>query len=247
MYHHFIITSSSYVQGIRIALHYVYNNQIDKDEIKKTIEQIQNESYQNSSYSTHMIMTSSKTWKSVVSYDPFFEDVKVVKTTEEFVRYMKSDLVLNGLDVARYILSKKKCRHLALEKLTYLCYADYLCKYGKRLFEDKVYAYRYGPVVESVYENYKHSKSVLGAGIKDYILQSRILVLEDGMERLNSINNTIAKYSNCSAWDLVSITHAQGGPWSVKDYRKENQIIDDELIVEKHHVEEDYFQSMNIQ
>lgn len=41
-----------------------------------------------------------------------------------------------------------------------MCYADYLCATHKRLFEDKIYAFKYGPVVESVYEAYKGMKDI---------------------------------------------------------------------------------------
>lgn len=39
----------------------------------------------------------------------------------------------------------------------YLCYADYLCDTKENLFDDKIYAFKYGPVIESVYETFKKS------------------------------------------------------------------------------------------
>ena len=39
--------------------------------------------------------------------------------------------------------------------MIYLCFADYLCKYDKELFDDTIFAYKYGQVVDSVYEKYK--------------------------------------------------------------------------------------------
>lgn len=59
-----------------------------------------------------------------------------------------------------YILARHTCTHLELEKLGYMCYADYLCRTGKKLFKDTVYAFKYGPVVESVYEKYKGTKEI---------------------------------------------------------------------------------------
>lgn len=39
--------------------------------------------------------------------------------------------------------------------MIYLCFANYLCKYDKELFDDTIFAYKYGQVVDSVYEKYK--------------------------------------------------------------------------------------------
>lgn len=102
-------------------------------------------------FSTHYICTDSESWESVVSYDAFFEDAYVVESLEELVFLIRKDLKLSGLDIAKYILSKRRCTHLELEKLTYLCYADYLCEFGKKLCDDTIYAFTYGPVVESVF------------------------------------------------------------------------------------------------
>ena len=241
MYQHFIIMASSYERGTRIALHFAFSSAIDIDKIESIITMIQNSIYEKSSYSTHVIVTSEKSWESVVEYDAFFADALVLESVEEFVKIMKRDLKINGLDVARYVMTKKKCTHLSLQKLTYLCYADYLCKYNKRLFEDRLFAFQYGPVIESVFEKYKYKQGVLGTSKKDSIPKSRILVLEDGMERIASIDETISKYALCTARDLVNITHAEGAPWRFRDYKKGHQIIEDELILAQHKFEEDYF------
>lgn len=52
-------------------------------------------------------------------------------------------------------MSKIKCTQLKLQKLVYFCFADYLCDTGKELFTDKIYAFKYGPVVDSVWKKYK--------------------------------------------------------------------------------------------
>lgn len=41
---------------------------------------------------------------------------------------------------------------------------------------------------------------------------------------------------------MVNITHAKGSPWDMKDASKTYQTIDDELIIEKHCIEEQYFE-----
>ena len=76
--------------------------------------------------STHFIETDSENWKSVEEYDPFFKGVKSYDDVKKFAEALKKDKELNGLDVAKYILARvQDCTHLKLQKLTYLCYADF--------------------------------------------------------------------------------------------------------------------------
>lgn len=100
-----------------------------------------------------------KGWDEVIKLDKFFEKAELVDTKEKFVKILLKDRVLKGVDIAKYVLTKTPCTHLKLEKLVYMCYADYLCETGDKLFKDKIYAYRLGPVIESIYKKYKKSGS----------------------------------------------------------------------------------------
>lgn len=102
-----------------------------------------------------MIQAEDETWEAVCKADYFFKDVKVIEDVETFIKLINEDRTLQGIDVAKYILSKITCTQLKLQKLVYLCFADYLCETGKELFTDKIYAFKYGPVVETVYKKYK--------------------------------------------------------------------------------------------
>lgn len=62
------------------------------------------------------------------------------------------------------------------------------------------------------------------------------------MERVKSIDKILEKYANCSASDLVAITHSTNSPWRMKDATKPYQIIDDEIIKQHHIYEEQYFE-----
>ena len=82
---------------------------------------------------------------------------------------------------------------------------------------------------------------MLGGEITETVAKSRILLLSDGLERIESIDDTLKKYEKCSAGDMVEVTHAKGSPWNMKDASKYYQVIDDELILERHSVEDEYF------
>ena len=252
MIKHYIIMSSSYTDGTRIALDITEDRLLNSTEISKVIRSIKDECGKDVPLSTHFIETESASWSSVAAYDPFFKDVVCVKTAEEFSEKIRKDRVLSGLDVANYILSKIKCTHLSLEKLVYFAYADYLCEYSDRLFEDKIYAFTHGPVVDSVYETYKRSgslyveplefgtDSVVHIGVKELPARSRILFAKNGAEKLHSIDQTIQKYGKYTAGALVELTHRPGSPWSHVDSTKPYQSISDELIKAHHHVESVY-------
>lgn len=249
MVKHYIIMSSSYTDGTRVALDITEVSLLNSTAIEKIIQDIKQSCDKDVPLSTHLIETESDSWASVAEYDPFFENVERVKSVEELSEKIRKGRILSGLDVANYILSKIKCTHLALEKLVYFAYADYLCEYSERLFEDQIFAFTHGPVVDSVYETYKRSGSLyvkalefgddsdVQIGVKELPARSRILFAKNGTEKLRSIDQTIRKYGKYTAGALVDLTHRSGSPWSHADSTKAYQPISDELIMAHHHIE----------
>lgn len=249
MIRHFIIMSSSYSEGKRIGLVFSGVDQSNLETISGVLQNIKQRCDQDVPLSTHFIETDSFSWDSIKKYDPFFEEVDFTSSVSDFTRAIRRDRVLSGLDVATYILSKVKCTHLSLEKLVYYAYADYLCTYNQRLFEDSIYAFMHGPVVKSVYETYKKSgirylepiekqpDSTLRFISNEMPGKSRILFAKDGVRKINSIDKTLEKYGAYSAGDLVKLTHKQDSPWSHVDSKKAYQIISDDLIKKYHYVE----------
>lgn len=239
---HFIILSSSYSEGTRIAMDFVLERPEVKSEINDLVKQITEKCGNDVSLSTHFLETSSKDWESVVLADDFFSGVKLIHTDEEFISLIQKDRKLDSLSVAKYILSKIKCTHLQLEKLVYLCFADYLCSTGKPLFDDTIYAFEYGPVVKTVYDEYKkyHRKAITIEPIEskyEMPLRSRISFAEDGHEKLLSIDKTLKKYGCYSAPQLVNITHTVGGPWEITYDHTPYKIIPSDIIKEYHYLE----------
>lgn len=220
---HFIFMSSSYSLGTRIALDYVVIDGRIQEKLKQNLIKIIKECGKDVSISTHMVQADDETWESVCVADHFFKDVKVIDNLDEFIKLIKIDRELEGTDIAKYILSKITCTQLKLQKLVYLCFADYLCDTGKKLFSDKIYAFKYGPVVETVYEKYKEygyksieeeTTDIDSKNISEMPAKSRILFAEDGTEKILSIEKTLKKYGNLSATELVYLTHKQNSPWS---------------------------------
>lgn len=236
MINHFIILSSSYTTGKRIALDYIIND--SKDDVIYAIKKIKENCGYDVSFSTHSIITETAEWNSVLESDSFFKDIEVIDDLDKFINLINESRTLSAITVAEYILSKIKCTHLKLEKLVYLCYADYISETGKELFDDKIYAFNYGPVVSSVYEEYKKYK---GEEIKMSIstamqlpIRSRITFTVDGFEKVFSIDKTLEKYGDFPACDLVNLTHRNESPWDIiYDGSRYNE-IPKEVIKEFH-------------
>lgn len=246
---HYIIMSSAYTEGTRIALDITWTDQFDNKAIKVILKNIKQCCGEDVPLSTHFIQTESTTWESVVKYDPYFKGVRCVDSEPEFSETVNKSRTLLGTDVADYILSKVPCTHLSLEKLVYFAYADYLCEHSKRLFEDQIFAFVHGPVVDSVYKTYRRSGSQhlqptgpekdsdVQANADEMPARSRILFARDGIEKLVSINKTIEKYGGFTPGTLVSLTHRDGSPWSRVDHSQPYQVVPDELIAKYHSVE----------
>ena len=249
MIKHFIVMASAYSIGKRIALDYSEKDILQMDAIQKDIDYILEKCGKDASISTHFIQTTESGWDKVVELDKFFEKALLVESKEEFAKILLKDRTLKGIDIAKYILTKVPCTHLKLEKLVYMCYADYLCEFGSKLFIDKIYAYKLGPVIESVYEKYKKSGMefleveddtfMYDETTKKLPIRSRILSSEDGLKKLISIDKTLDKYAKYSASELVRITHQTKTPWSMAGAGNMSyRTIGDALISKYHKYEE---------
>lgn len=247
MIKHYIILGSSYKTGKRIAVDFIKTDE-------KFINFVNSLRKSNAKYdkyysiAMHTITTPTEKWDDVVKTDPFFEKVKLINSKSEFIRHLTEDEEITALDVANYIVSKRKCTHTRLEKLLYFCYADYLCKYKEKLFNDNIYAFKYGPVVESIYEKYKRQDSLID-DVNNYIdsipnqyknpIRSRILNCRDGIQKIKSIDDTLAKYKYYNTNYLINLTHKDKTPWAINGKGEEPyQKISDEDIIKYHRYEE---------
>jgi uncharacterized phage-associated protein len=241
---HFIILSSSYSAGERIALDFTDISEERAQYIDSVIKEIKQQCGEDVSISTHGVNADGSSWESVQKADPFFQEVRLIKNVDEFIETIKKDRSLTGLDVAKYILSLVECTHLKLEKLVYLCYADYLCATGKRLFEDKIFAYKFGPVIDSVYKKYKFygkdnidEEEVMPKRKYSRSARSRILFSEKGILKASSIIMTLQKYGSLDANALVTLTHKNSAPWTHYDSSLSDQEMKDDIIRKYHSFE----------
>lgn len=241
MVKHFIAVSSLYSQGLRIAWHYTAEK-IDQKIIQDFLEMVKKKQGE-IQLGVHMVTTDSLSWDSVVKSDGYFSDIIVYADKESFISLITEDQALTALDVAKFILSIKPVSHLKLQKLLYFSYEKFIRLAGEKLFDDKIYAWKHGPVIETVYDAFKSygSTDIESQDDTEVMIHSseliapasfaKIFTSEHGMLAIDTIQSIVNDYAIATAWDLVELTHKEGTPWEKVFKPGQNKLITDEIII----------------
>jgi len=126
---------------------------------------------------------------------------------------------MRAIAVAKYLIQKsretersgeyRQMSHLKLQKILYYAQGWHLGLYGKPLFEDPIYAWKLGPVTESVYYDLRHfgDMNLVDA---DYNCSTGTTVTDP--EKKVFIDHAWDEYAEESANALVARTHSSE-PW----------------------------------
>lgn len=134
------------------------------------------------------------------------------------------------LNYNRLIMSESDAdliSNLKLQKLLYYAQGCFLAYFDRPLFNEPIVAWEHGPVVESVYQEYKANRA--NGIVFDDDFNSEFNNEEESL--LEEVYNTFAKYS---AWGLRNMTH-QETPWL---NTQQSDVIDNEVI--KKYFKENY-------
>lgn len=136
---------------------------------------------------------------------------------------------INALAVANYFIElakedKTELRLLGLVKRVYIAHGFSLALYGRPLLDprfDKVEAWKYGPVIPSVYHSFKHNESnpiTKGAVIarwddeaQEEHFETPKLTESQDKELVKAI---WSRYKGRKDWEMVELTHVEGSPWA---------------------------------
>ena len=129
---------------------------------------------------------------------------------------------------------------LKLLKLVYIAYGWVLALTGKRLFLEPIQAWKHGPVIPSIYHEFKHYRS------QPICEPSGAFDLENGTWEIPKIPNSDsttnmilekvwAAYSRYSGWALRNKTHEAGTPWTETYDGSMDKVIPDALIMPHFH------------
>ena len=157
--------------------------------------------------------------------------------SEQTVKYLPSHL-------ANYFLWRADEDNIVdmtpmkLIKLVYFSYAWNLVVFNEKLFDEKIEAWRYGPVVPSIYHEFK---SFGNSQIKKYAISSKIDTGEISYPIVDKKDSAILGvllaiwnvYKASSGATLSSITHEESSPWRSAYDQGENTILDDQHICDR--------------
>jgi uncharacterized phage-associated protein len=127
----------------------------------------------------------------------------------------------NSLAIANYFIKKsldegEELTPMKLLKLVYIAHGWYLGLNGTALLDEGVEAWRYGPVVPSVYREFKkygnNQISQLGYIFTDQMQIVTPMADENKIQFLDKIWDVYKKYNGL---ELSTLTHEPGTPWDI--------------------------------
>lgn len=158
------------------------------------------------------------------------------KTERGCVMSNSTEEICGAISIAEYIIefcNKQSIpvaiSNIKLQKLLYLAYGNYYLNHGEVLFKEHFQAWQYGPVVESVYNQF----CIYGGS---YIcLTGKPPALP--VDVAKDIDSTIEKNMNRDVFDLVNETHQIGGAWDkavkrTSGYKNHPNILLEDIVEE---------------
>lgn len=128
----------------------------------------------------------------------------------------------------------KSLTNLQLQKLCYIAEGVHLAVYNSSLFLESVKAWKYGPVIEELYEELKCNGNKPCDKIEGY---DDINETKADISAFSAINATYEKYKNKSANELVNLTHQPGTPWHNTYYNPETDWTISKVLIRTYYKE----------
>ena len=140
--------------------------------------------------------------------------------------------MIEAQHVANFFIEKslkedKSITQLKLLKMVYIGYGWVAAVLDRKLFEEEIEAWRHGPVVPSVYHEFKHfgkkpiDHYAIDVDLKDLGKASVPKIPADETDIRAVLTQVWDVYIRFTAWDLVSKTHQKDTPW--EDVYKPNE------------------------
>lgn len=137
----------------------------------------------------------------------------------------------DALTIAMYIISKcfaegRPVSNLRLQKLLYFVQLESYKRRSEPMFLDNMVAWQFGPVLRDIYYQYNMY------GGSPILLSYNNLSIDTNCKQI--IDDVILINENIPIWQLVDMTHEQGGPWDVTVNSKGiNAYIEKDLIAQE--------------
>ena len=162
------------------------------------------------------------------------------------VKQREPDLNYTPQHIANYFLQRGEedgipITPLKLIKLVYIAYGWNIALTGKRLFEEPIEAWKHGPVIESLYHEFKHFKnSPIDEWAEDFDFESQEGTIPKVSIADKDTNLILSKvwvaYSRFGAWVLRNKTHEVGSPWHKVYKRGHRGIVLKDSDISEHYL-----------
>ena len=117
-----------------------------------------------------------------------------------------------AVDIANFFITvfrydEEYPTNLKLNKLVYFAQGHALARLGRPLFDEDIYAWQFGPVVPSVYQEFKkygrEGVSMIDSELPEFSSEEAELLID--------VARTYGQFTGSS---LTAKTHIEGSPWS---------------------------------
>jgi uncharacterized phage-associated protein len=117
--------------------------------------------------------------------------------------------------VKRAIKEHNYLTQMKLQKMVYIAHGYHLAKYGEPLIDDQVQAWKFGPVVPVIYQDYKlyGSNLITDTGLIKYSDFDQMEDSNISESAKDAIDFTWKLTYKLSAAKLSDWTHIDGSPW----------------------------------
>ncbi|WP_026829826.1 Panacea domain-containing protein [Exiguobacterium antarcticum] len=210
MFQFIILLYTSFKDGKRYAFRPTSTNY--SEQVSSLHSKIESE-FDDIGLSTHFGQTMTSKWEEVAQMDSYFKDVELIECEQEFLEVIRASEEITPLDIAQLIAMKVRCTPLKLQKLLYIAYCKFLKETDSPLFGEEFQAWDYGPVIPSVYHQFKSLRSEQIIIDVPTANEKRYLSTSIGRKILKVVDETIEQYGDYSANNLVTFTHEPGRAW----------------------------------
>lgn len=124
---------------------------------------------------------------------------------------------------------------MKLQKLLYITYKEYLATTGNKLFNEPFEAWKYGPVVRCVYDEFKSFGSRPITEFAKDAEGKAFMVSENLDPKLKAIlDDVFSRYSNESGVELSKLTHFnEKSAWKKAFYNNKKILGDGDILEER--------------
>ena len=147
--------------------------------------------------------------------------------------------MVSALNVANNILERGfsdgiDITPMKLQKLTYLVYKKYYQDTDRILFSENFEVWKYGPVIRSIYDEFKDYK---GNAIKTYCEEADGSILIVNEKTSSSFKKALdkkkKKYKSYDGIPLSAMTHREGSAWYKAAKRNDVYLSDADIKAEE--------------